>query len=279
SFLKRKHIEARRSSLKVANGPPPKLSDGEINKSALADLVRETQKRQRKSRIPKVFTTQDRKYIEIIFPDGVFGTYNIKTKGLRLYKDDKLTKLPRAEWDPYINPAKEAIETELGRFKTKHGSKSGAWWNNQIYIRYFAWLETPLVFLLGILFIPEGYRFLAALAIVLGFSLPHLIGNREALRSPSVRWLILATAGVAALIPILGPTHYATILAITGLTIVHASINLKNKVVNWKVTTVMTTVTCVLLLSLHYVPDIPLKTFFSFMHIPELMNVKLPTFL
>ncbi|MBA7543309.1 hypothetical protein ES705_35639 [subsurface metagenome] len=82
------------------------------------------------------------------------------------------------------------------------------------------------MFLLGALFIPEGYQIFAPLIIALSFWLPHLIGNRKDFFSLPVLGLTGATYGGATFIATLGIIHPVTILAIAGLTLAHLFVNL-----------------------------------------------------
>ncbi|HUW23021.1 MAG TPA: MBL fold metallo-hydrolase, partial [bacterium] len=163
----------------------------------------------------------------------------LKSKLGNMIGQDKADKILFNRQVIFDQLSPEEILTKIGKYReaiTKRKSADqkrvegkpqggGAWWSNPTYIHYFAWLETPLVFFLGALFIPEGYQIFMPLIIGLGFWLPHLFGNRKDFFSPTVLGLTGVTYGVATFIPILGLMHPVTILAIAGLTLAHFAVN------------------------------------------------------
>lgn len=121
---------------------------------------------------------------------------------------------------PTISPP--AAETDLGQ---PEDIEPGSWFRQSMYIRYAAWAETVVSFLIGGLywFITGDLTFVPLITAGF-FYLPHWLFNRPAARNITVIGLTLASFGVSRLI-LLHPLSGCLIAA--GLTILHAAINLK----------------------------------------------------
>jgi hypothetical protein len=103
-------------------------------------------------------------------------------------------------------------------------STGGSWWNNPVYTRYFAWLETVAVFAAAS-FLPGQYHALEPLLVALLFREGHRIGNRSALNSSTVLVLTTAHLGVGILHVALGVSHPLAFAAIAVLALVHLVVN------------------------------------------------------
>jgi hypothetical protein len=118
-----------------------------------------------------------------------------------------------------------ATRQQDGRFALDASASAGSWLPYYNYVRYGAWAETPVSYLLASLF-TDGWIF--ALTSGLIFLVPHLIFNRKVLRHPSV-WMLFSAQIIGGLL-LQSPDLQTLAYIFTGaLTIEHFLNNWKLK--------------------------------------------------
>lgn len=152
---------------------------------------------------------------------GGNSKFNGKLDDLRIYN----TVLSADQVKALYNNDRGTEKTSVNMPSGKEGG--GSWWNNPVYTRYFAWLETPVALSLAAL-LPVEHSAWAWLAAGSGFWFPHLIGNRQTAYTRDVAGLTIATALTAALFPICGPLSFVSLLTMGALTFWHLLVNLRH---------------------------------------------------